>query len=92
LLDDHLSSIKDGLRISLTCGTQDRGHLKTIREFHAALVDREVDHTYLEVEGLGHDHGAFLDLYQSTWFDYHVESFRRAAKRLGIQAEASGAN
>ncbi len=78
LLKKNLAKIKDGLRIQVWCGTKDDGHLPTIREFHQALVAAGVDHTYMEIEGLAHDHHAMLTRYQNIWFDYHAESFRRA--------------
>ena len=79
LLQKNLAAIKSGLRIAVTCGTRDSGHLGTVREFHAALLAAGVDHTYLEVEGLAHEHDKLVNLYRPIWFDYHAESFRRAA-------------
>lgn len=52
----------------------------TVREFHAALLEAGVDHTYLEVEGLKHEHDKLVTMFRTTWFDYHAESFRRAGK------------
>lgn len=78
LLKKNLAAIKSGLRIAITCGTRDDGHLPTVREFHAALLAAGVDHTYLEVEGLAHEHDKLVNLYRPIWFDYHNESFRRA--------------
>lgn len=80
LLDKNLSQIKSGLRIQIACGTKDDGHLKTVREFHEALVQKGVDHTYLEIEALAHEQAKMLQLYRRVWFDYHAESFRRAAQ------------
>jgi len=80
LLKKNAAAIKAGLRIAVTCGTRDDGHLPTVRDFHAALLAAGVDHTYLEVEGLAHEQDKLITLYRTTWFDYHVESFRRAAK------------
>ena len=80
LLKKNLAAIKGGLRIAITCGTRDDGHLPTVREFHAALLAAGVDHTYLEVEGLAHEHDKLVNQYRPIWFDYHAESFRRAAK------------
>jgi enterochelin esterase-like enzyme len=80
LLKKNVAAIKSGLRIAITCGTRDDGHLPSVREFHAALLAAGVDHTYLEVEGLAHEHDKLVNLYAPVWFDYHAESFRRAAK------------
>lgn len=80
LLKKNVTAIKAGLRIAVTCGTRDDGHLPTVRDFHAALLAAGVDHTYLEVEGLAHEHDKLVTMYRTTWFDYHAESFRRAAK------------
>jgi len=60
------------------CGAKDDGHLPTVREFHQALLQAGVDHTYMEIEGLAHNHQEMLSRYQAIWFDYHAESFRRA--------------
>ncbi len=79
LLEKNLAAIKGRLRIQITCGTQDDGHLPTVREFHAALQRHGVDHTYLEVEGLKHEQAKLLNLYRPIWFDFHMESLRRAA-------------
>ncbi|WP_414664394.1 alpha/beta hydrolase [Horticoccus sp. 23ND18S-11] len=81
LLQKNAAAIKAGLRIAITCGTRDDGHLKTVREYHAALLAAGIDHTYLEVEGLAHEHDKLVTMYRTTWFDYHAESFRRAAPR-----------
>ena len=78
LLKKNLSDIKGKLRIQLWCGTKDMSHLVTIRDFHQALVDADVDHTYLEAEGLGHNKNHMIDRYKDIWFDYHVESMRQA--------------
>ena len=78
LLNKNLGDIKDELRIQIWCGTQDIAHIATIREFHQALLAADVDHTYLEIEGLGHKKKPMIDLYRDVWFDYHVESLRRA--------------
>ncbi len=80
LLQKNVAAIKGGLRIAITCGTKDDGHLPTVRDFHAALLAAGVDHTYLEVEGLAHEHDKLITMYRTSWFDYHAESFRRAAK------------
>lgn len=79
LLKRNLGAIKDRLRIQIWCGTQDTAHLVTIRDFHQALLAAGVDHTYLEIEAQGHPKKPIIDLYRDVWFDYHVESMRRAA-------------
>lgn len=78
LLAKNLAEIKGRLRIQLWCGTHDKDHLITVRDFHQALLDAQVDHTYMEIEGQGHGRKPIIDLYQDIWFDYHVESLRRA--------------
>ena len=79
LVKKNAAAIKANVRIAITCGTRDDGHLPTVREYHAALLAAGIDHTYLEVEGLAHEHDKLVKLYAPTWFDYHAESFRRAA-------------
>lgn len=78
LLKRNLGDINGELRIQIWCGTQDTGHLSTIRDFHHALLEAGVDHTYLEIEGQGHGKNPIIDLYRDIWFDYHVESLRQA--------------
>lgn len=80
LIKKNAAAIKSGVRILITCGTRDDGHLPTVRDYHAALLAAGIDHTYLEVEGLAHEHDKLVTMYRTTWFDYHAESFRRAAK------------
>jgi endo-1,4-beta-xylanase len=80
LIKKNAAAIKAGLRIAITCGTKDDGHLPTVRDYHAALLAAGIDHTYLEVEGLAHEHDKLVTMYRTTWYDYHAESFRRAAK------------
>ncbi len=80
LLKRNLADIKAGLRIQLWCGTQDAGHLPTVREFHAALLAAGVDHTYLEVAECGHPRKPIIDRYRDVWFDHHVESLRQATR------------
>ena len=76
LLKRNLADIKGRLRIQIWCGTQDTGHLPTIRDFHRALLNAEVDHTYLEIEGCGHAKKPIIDRYRDIWFDHHVASLR----------------
>jgi enterochelin esterase-like enzyme len=78
LLQKNLDRIKGRMRIQVWCGTQDPGHLVTVRQFHQALLDAGVDHTYMEIEGLAHKHNEVLARYSKIWFDYHVESFKRS--------------
>lgn len=78
LLKKNLNKIKGKLRIQLWCGTKDFGHIRTVREFHNALVEAGVDHTYMEIEGLKHRKDQMIDMYRDVWFDYHVESLRQA--------------
>lgn len=78
LLKKNLSQIKNKLRIQIWCGTKDPGHLPTVREYHNALLEADVDHTYMEIEGLGHKREQMIAMYRDVWFDYHVESLRRA--------------
>jgi endo-1,4-beta-xylanase len=78
LLKKNLANIKGKMRIQIWCGTKDDGHLPTIREFHKALLDEGVDHSYFEIEDLAHQRTEMVKRYANVWFDYHVESFRRA--------------
>ncbi len=78
LLKKNIDQIRGKMRINIFCGTKDPGHLVTIRDFHQALLDLEVDHTYLEIEDMDHNRGATMKLYEKIWFDYHVESLRRS--------------
>jgi endo-1,4-beta-xylanase len=78
LLEENLAAIKGRLRIQIACGTQDDGHLPTVRDFHQALVKHGIDHTYLEIEGLDHNQRRMIATYKPVWFDYHVESLRRS--------------
>ena len=80
LLEQNLDRIKGRLRIQIACGTQDGGHIATIRDFHQALLKHEVDHTYIEMEGLGHRRTEMIERRRKIWFDYHVESIRRASQ------------
>lgn len=77
-LKKNVDDIKDKLRIQIFCGTQDMSHLVTVRDFHEALLEAGVDHTYLEIEGSGHKKKPMIDRYRDVWFDYHVESLRLA--------------
>ncbi|MEZ6127924.1 MAG: alpha/beta hydrolase-fold protein [Planctomycetaceae bacterium] len=70
--------IRKNLRIQIACGTKDGGHLPTIRDFHQHLVELGIDHTYIELEGLGHKRTEMMDRLKPVWFNYHVESMRQA--------------
>lgn len=72
--------IKANVRIQITCGTADSGHIKTIRDWHRLLLELEIDHTYIELEGLGHKRSKMMELLRPVWFNYHVESMRRATR------------
>ena len=77
-LKKNVDRIRGKLRINIFCGTKDPGHLVSIRDFHQALLELDVDHTYLEIEDMNHDRKATMKLYSKIWFDYHVESLRRS--------------
>ena len=77
LIEKNLAAIKT-MRIQIWCGAQDPGHIKTVRDYHQKLLEHGVDHTYLEIEGLAHERAKMIALYEAIWFDYHVESLRRA--------------
>jgi len=78
LLKKNVDDINGKLRIQMWCGTQDMSHLLTVRDFHEALLAAGVDHTYMEIEGVGHGKKPTIDRYRDIWFDYHVESLRQA--------------
>ncbi len=79
--EKNAAKIKKLLRIQIACGTRDGGHLKTIRDFHHHLLSLGIDHTYIELEGLGHKRTEMIARLQPIWFDYHVESMRRATPK-----------
>jgi enterochelin esterase-like enzyme len=83
LIEKNLGWIKGRLRIQVACGTKDDGHLPTVRDFHQALLKHGVDHTYIEIEGLDHNQKQMIATFRPVWFDYHVESLRRAAANAG---------
>lgn len=82
LCEKNKARIKANLRIQIACGTKDGGHLKTVRDFHQHLVKLNIDHTYIEIEGLAHKRNEMIALLKPIWFDYHVESMRRAQKAV----------
>jgi len=79
LLEKNKWKVKRRLRILIACGTKDGGHLPTVRDFHAALVEHNIDHTYIELEGLAHRRTEMIKTLRPIWFNYHVESLRRAS-------------
>lgn len=78
LCEKNLQEIKRNLRIQIVCGTQDAGHIKTVRDFHQHLLSLGVDHTYIELEGLAHKRTEMIQGLAPVWFKYHVESLRQA--------------
>lgn len=81
LVQKHRSRIVGNLRILIACGTKDGGHLPTVRDFHQHLVGLKIDHTYIELENLGHRRTEMIERLRPIWFDYHVESFRSATPK-----------
>lgn len=75
-LTKNLDFIKANLRIQVACGTADPDHLVSVREYHEALTQAGVPHSYFEVEGLDHNQKKMIDGRQSTWFDFHIESLK----------------
>jgi endo-1,4-beta-xylanase len=75
--EKNKSQLKE-LRIRIACGTKDGGHLPTVRDFHQHLVSLGIDHTYIELEGLGHKRTEMMRRMEPIWFAYHVESLRRS--------------
>lgn len=75
---ENCDRIRENVRIMIACGTRDLTHIVTIREFHQHLRKLKIDHTYLEIEGLAHKRTEMIRLLKPIWFDYHVESLRRA--------------
>jgi enterochelin esterase-like enzyme len=80
--DPYLNLIKNrdyiraNLRIQVACGSADTEHIKTVREYHAALTAAEVPHSYFEVEGVAHNKKKLYESRKNTWFDCHVESLK----------------
>ena len=75
-LEKNFAYIKANLRIQVACGTADLDHLLTVREYHEALTQAGMAHSYFEVEGLDHNQKKMIDGRKSTWFDFHIESLR----------------
>lgn len=85
LLQKNRQQVRRGLRIQIACGTRDGGHLPTVREFHQALLEAGIDHTYIELEGLAHKKTEMIARLRPIWFDYHVESLRRASESSDVR-------
>jgi len=78
LTERNAERIRDRVAIQLACGTRDDGHLPTVRDWHAHLLDLGIDHTYIELDRLGHRRTEMLDRLRPIWFDHHVAAMRRA--------------
>ena len=74
VVEKNKAKIKKHLRIQIACGTKDGGHLRTVRDFHQHLVALNLDHTYIEIEGLAHKRTQMISLLRPIWFDYHFRS------------------
>lgn len=81
--EKNANRIRRHLRIQIACGTKDSGHLNTIRDFHQHLLNLKIDHTYIELEGLGHRRTEMMARLKPVWFDYHVESMRQSSQKAG---------
>ncbi len=68
--------INDLVRIQILCGTKDGGHIQTIRDFHDLLLELDIDHTYLELDGLVHNRVAVMRRLAPLWFDHHVRAMK----------------
>ncbi|MCP5557535.1 MAG: hypothetical protein H7A55_07245 [Verrucomicrobiaceae bacterium] len=75
-LTKNIDYLKANMRIQVACGTADDGHLKTVREYHAALTAAGMPHSYFEVEGLDHNQKKMIDGRRDTWFDFQIESLK----------------
>lgn len=82
LIQGKQNKLRKEARILIACGTKDPGHLGTIRDFHAALLEAKIDHTYIELENLNHNRVKFLEQIGSFGIDYHIESMKRAGAEL----------
>jgi len=78
----HAPRLRQSLRIQIACGTKDGGHIRTIRDWHQHLLAENIDHTYIELEGLAHKRTEMMQRMQDVWFDYHVESLKRVGTEL----------
>ena len=78
LIREKAGTLRKELRIQIICGTTDSGHLPSVRDFHQALLDSKIDHTYIEIEGVAHSQKTLIELNRPIWFNYHIESMRRA--------------
>jgi S-formylglutathione hydrolase FrmB len=75
-LKKNLDFIKANLRIQVACGTADPDHLVSVREFHQALTEAGMPHSYFEVDGLDHNQKKMIDGRKTTWFDFQIESLK----------------
>lgn len=81
-LDKNIDQIR-ALHIRIMLGTDDRGHRKSVRELHAELRARRIDHTYLEIRNVAHNRIRLMAPYRHVWFDHHAAAFglgRQAAR------------
>jgi hypothetical protein len=85
-LKKNLSYIQENLRIQVACGTEDPDHLKTVREYHAALLQLGVQHEYFEVEGLDHNQKTMINGRRHDWFNFHVESLKKNGTPLSYHS------
>lgn len=76
----NAGKIKKQLFIQIACGTKDGGHIKTIRDWHALLRELNIDHTYIELDRLGHKRTEMIRRMRPVWFDHHVTAMARAQK------------
>ncbi|MEM9365247.1 MAG: alpha/beta hydrolase-fold protein [Planctomycetota bacterium] len=74
------ADIKQNVRIQIACGTKDGGHLPTIRDFHAHLMELGIDHTYMELQNLAHKRTEMLAQLGPIWFDSHVTALARTLR------------
>jgi enterochelin esterase-like enzyme len=86
-LKKNLAYIKEHLRIQVACGTHDPDHLKTVREYHAALLELGVKHEYFEVEGLDHNQKTMINGRKQDWFHFHVESLKNNGTPLSYHRQ-----
>lgn len=72
------------MRLQIACGTKDDGHIKTVREYHQALLKFGVPHACFEVEGIAHNQKQMIDSRKATRFDFHVKSLKQAGAGAGV--------
>ena len=83
------AKIKKHLRIQIACGTKDGGHLPSIRDFHKHLVDLNIDHTYMELQGLAHQRTEMIAQLEPLWLDSHLQALRDAGAFKPPKSEAA---